>query len=60
MTLSAVRPPHAAAAGLLLWAQQTGGISQLLHGQRASAATASPQQRHANAGSAALSADVGS
>jgi len=45
--MSAVRPPHAAAAGLLLWAQQTGDISQLLRGQRASAATASPQQRHA-------------
>jgi len=29
--MSAVRPPHAAAAGLLLWAQQTGDISQLLH-----------------------------
>ena len=32
------RPLHAAAAGLLLWAQQPGDISLLLHGRRSAAA----------------------
>ena len=31
------RTPHAAAAGLLLWARQPGDIDQLLHGRRSAA-----------------------
>jgi len=41
----------AAAARLLLWAQRAGGIDRLLHGRGSASA---------NAGSATLSADVGS
>jgi len=44
------RPSHAAAAGLLLWAQQEGDIDRLLRGRRSAA----------NASSITLSADVGS
>ena len=43
-----IRSPHAAAAGLLLWARRAGDIDRLL------------QQRRANAGSTTLSAYVGS
>ena len=32
------RPPHAAAAGLLLWARRSGDIDRLLHGRRSAAA----------------------
>jgi len=35
-----IRPPHATAAGLLLWARRAGDIDRLLHGRRP-AATAS-------------------
>ena len=45
-----IRSSHAAAAGLLLWAQQEGDIDRLLHGRRSAA----------NASSITLSADVGS
>ena len=45
-----IRPPHATAAGLLLWARWAGDIDRLLHGRR-SAATASKCH---------VSADVGS
>ena len=45
-----MRPPHAAAAGLLLWARQAGYIGRLLHGRRSAA----------NASSVSLSADAGS
>jgi len=31
------RPPHAASAGLLLWARRVGDISRLLHGRRSAA-----------------------
>jgi len=44
------RPPHAAAAGLLLWARRPGDIDQLLHAVVRRAAS--------NAGSATLSTDV--
>jgi len=37
------RPPHAAAACLLLWARRAGDISRLLHDRRSAAAA--PQQR---------------
>jgi len=30
-----IRPPHDAAAGLLLWARRPGDIDRLLHGQPA-------------------------
>jgi len=50
--------PHDAAAGLLLWARRAGDIDRLLHGRRSTAAAS--QQRRANSGSVALSADVGS
>jgi len=58
-----IRPPHAAAAGLLLWARRPGGIDRLLHGRRATAVSSSRAAARlaaANAGSATLSADVGS
>jgi len=42
--------PHAAAAGLLLWARRAGNIDRLLHGRRSAA----------NAGGVTLSAGVGS
>ena len=47
---SIIRPPHAAAAGLLLWARRPGDIDRLLHCRRSAA----------NAGSVTLSADVAS
>ena len=47
-----IRPLHAAAVGLLLWARRPGDIDQLLDGRRSAAA--------ANAGSATLSVDAGS
>jgi len=43
-----MRPPHAVAAGLLVWARRAGDIDRLLHGRRTAA----------NAGSASLSADA--
>jgi len=43
-----IRPPHVAAAGLLLWARWAGYIDRLL------------QRRQASAGSASLSADASS
>jgi len=45
-----IRPAHAAAAGLLLWARRARDIDRLLHGQHSAA----------NANSVTLSADVGS
>jgi len=47
---SIIRPPHAAVAGLLLWARRPGDIDRLLHGRRSAA----------NTSSVTLSADVGS
>ena len=47
-----IRPLHAAAVGLLLWARRPGDIDRLLDGRRSAAA--------ANAGSATLSVDAGS
>jgi len=43
-----MRPPHATAAGLLLWARRPGDIDRLLRGRHSAA----------NAGSATLSAGV--
>jgi len=40
-----IRPPHHAAAGLLLWARRAGDIDRLLHGRRSAAAA--PQQMRA-------------
>ena len=37
-SVSPSNPPHAAAAGLLLWARLPGGIDRLLHGRRSAAA----------------------
>jgi len=34
LSVCSIRPPHAAAAGLLLlWARRSGNIDRLLHGQ---------------------------
>jgi len=46
LSVCPIRPPYAAAAGLLLWARRVEDIDRLLHGRRE------------NAGSAMLSADV--
>jgi len=51
--------PHAAGVGLLLWARRPGDIDRLLHGQ-VSSSRAAARRAAANAGSATLSADVGS
>jgi len=45
-----IRPPHAAAVGLLLWARRPADIGRLLHGRRSAA----------NASSVTLSADADS
>jgi len=45
---SIIRPPHAAAAGLLLWARRAGDIDRLLHGRRSAG----------NASSVTLSAEL--
>jgi len=42
-----MRPPHAAAAGLLLGAPPAGDVDRLLHGQRLAAAAPPPQQHGA-------------
>jgi len=39
-----MRPPHAAAAGLLLGAPPAGDVDRLLHGQRLAAAAPPPPQ----------------
>ena len=38
LSVCPIRPPHAAAAGLLLWARRLGDIDRLLHGRRSAAA----------------------
>ena len=43
-----IRPPHAAAAGLLLWARRAGDVEWMLHGRRSAAAAL--QQRRAAVG----------
>ena len=57
--LCPIRLLHAAAAVLLLGARRAGSIDRLLH-RRRSAAAAAQQRVAAHAGSATLSADVGS
>jgi len=52
-----IRPLQQRAAGLLLCARRVGDIDRLLHGRRRSS---SSRAAAANAGSATLSADVGS
>jgi len=42
-----MRPPHAAAAGLLLGAPPAGDVDRLLHGQRLAAAAPPPPQHGA-------------
>jgi len=44
LSVCPVLPPHAAAAGLLLWARRAGDIDRLLHGRR-SAASCSGRMR---------------
>jgi len=41
LSLCPVRLPHAAAAGLLLWARRQGDIDCLLHGRQAAAVSSS-------------------
>jgi len=60
LSVCPIRPPHAAAASLLLWAQRP-DVDRLLHGGPAvSSSRAAARRAAANAGSATLSADVGS
>jgi len=56
------RPPHAADTSLLLWARQPGDIDRLLHGRLAGGQQQLRRSgvRRPHAGSATLSADVGS
>jgi len=60
LSVCPIRQPHAAAASLLLWAQRP-DVDRLLHGGPAvSSSRAAARRAAANAGSATLSANVGS